>query len=209
VSACPWCREPLPALSREKACPRCGKDLLDASGERLRPLDLDFEAVLADADDASARWLRRGVVLAAVVGAVASIPVPAVTGLAILVLVLAQMFWGRFLVARRYVRHFGAVRRFTTRWLARLVLVMFLLPLHASAFVPFAAVVISPAIFTGTNWILRAYFRFHLVREHRREGVLWIEKLFLVLLALAFVAGLALFAIFSTVILSLLPGGTK
>jgi hypothetical protein len=209
VSACPWCRESLPAIGAPAACPHCGKALTDTSGGRLRPIDIDFEAILGEADAASMTWLKRGAVFSAVVGLLASVPVPVVTGLALVVLIVAQLFWGRFLIARRYLRHYSPLRRFTTRWLARLVLVMFLLPLHGSAFVPFLGVVTAPAVFTGTNWILRAYFRFHFLREHRREGVLLVEKVFLALLAVLFVLGIVVFALFASVILSWLPGGAK
>lgn len=209
MSACPWCRERLPAVEKAPNCPRCGKQLTDSSGARLRPLDLDFEKILEDADGRSLAWTKRGAIVALVLGVVALVPV--VAPFAALVLILALFFWARFLVARPYLRHYGAVRRLVTRWLGRFFIVLVAAPaLGASAgFVPVPglAIVGGPVVFGGTCAIFRWYFRFHLLREHRREGVTVLEKVFLVLGAILCVVGLVLFGLFAWVILSLLPGG--
>jgi hypothetical protein len=193
MSACPWCRERLPAFNAPAQCPKCAKSLVDPSGGRLRPLDLDYETILKEADETSLVWVKRGAIFAAIAGACASVTflVPA----ALVILVLSQFFWGRFLVARRYTKHYSPVRRFATRWITRLTIILFVSPLYASISVPLLGIVTAPLIFTGTNWVLRAYFRFHLDREHRRAGLVFPEILFLVFLSLLFLAVLALFAL--------------
>lgn len=208
MSACPWCREKLPAVKAPDICPHCGKALLDASGARLRPIDLDFETILSEADAASHTWLVRGAIWAAVLGAISLFPVPVVSAGAMLVLIVSQLFWGRFLIARRYVRHFSAVRRFTTRWLSRLTVVTLLMPLYGTVMLWPFGIVTGPALFTGINWLIRAYFRYHFLREHRRQGVNLLEKVFLVVLAFAFLAMLCLFALFWSLLVSVLfPAG--
>lgn len=215
MPACPWCREALPALRTPEACPTCGKPLVDAAGARLRPLDLDFEAILADADARSSLWLRRGAIWAAclAVAAQASLLVPGPGTILLVVasvaLSLSQLFWGRFFMARHYARHFGPVRRMVTRWLTRLGVILLVLPAHASVAIPVAGLVISPAVFTGTNWALRAYFRLHLAREHRREGVLWFEKIAVVLAACVLLVVLCVFGALAWAGFSLFGGAAK
>jgi hypothetical protein len=207
VSACPWCREALPSGPAPAVCPRCGKQLADSKGERLRPLDLDFEKILADADERSLRWTKRGVVFALVLGAVAL--VPGISVVAALLLILGQFFWARFLVARPYLVHFGGVRRLVTRWLGRLFLIAVVsLPLGTvAAPVPGLGLVVGPVVFGGTCLIFRSYFRFHLHREHRREGVTFLEKVFLVILSFLAVIALIVFALIAWGVISFLPGG--
>ena len=60
---CPWCRETLP-LRAGAACPHCGKPLEETSGAKVRPLDLDYDAILRDADESSLRWCNRGAAFA-------------------------------------------------------------------------------------------------------------------------------------------------
>jgi hypothetical protein len=201
MAACPWCREPLPALKLPLLCPHCGKTLVDPEGGRLRPVDLDFETILADADEASLRWIKHGIVWSLVLGVLAAVPVLA--PVAYLVLLFSQLFWGRFLVARRYAVHFSPVRRFTTRWISRLTVLTIMSWFYATVLIPFVGIVTAPALFTGINWAIRAYFRFHFLREHRRQGVLLVEKFFLVVLAVLFVLMLGLFALLMWGILSL------
>jgi hypothetical protein len=205
VSACPWCREALPTLDRSAACPRCGKELTDASGGRLRPLDLDFEAILGEADRSSLLWTKRGAVFALAVAAIGLLP-PAAP-FAILLLILAQFFWGRFFVGRRYLRHFAPLRRLVTRWITRLVLILFIAPAYSAVAVPGAGLVVAPLVFGGTCFAFRWYFRFHFLREHRREGVTFFEKVFVVVLAFLFVVALVVFGLIAWGVLSLVPGG--
>lgn len=205
MSACVWCREPLPALGKLAACPHCAKALVDASGAPLRKIDLDFEAILAAADETALRWTKRGVWFALAMAVLAQVPL--VAPFAILVLLLAQPFWGRFLVARPYVRHYGATRRFVTRWLSRLLVLLLVMPAYGSVGVPFLGLVTAPLVFGGTCWGLRAYFRFHFLREHRREGVVFLEKVFLVLCVLVFVTLIVLFGILVWAGASFLPSG--
>jgi hypothetical protein len=206
VSACPWCRESLPGFKAPPACPKCGKSLVDSTGATLRPLDIDFEAILLDADATSSKWVKRGAIYALVLGALAIVPFLA--PFALFLLLVSQLFWGRFLIARRYTKHFSPVRRFTTRWMARLAVLVVMPWLYATLFIPFLGVVTAPAIFTGINWGLRTYFRFHFLRENRREGVTFVEKIFLVLFAMLFVLMLVLFALIAWGVLSL-PGLSK
>jgi hypothetical protein len=207
-ATCVWCREALPAFGAPAACPSCGKDLHDLGGGRLRPIDLDFERLLAEADASSLKWTKRGAVFAALV-ALLGVPglfLPLLSGAAFVVLFVGQFFWARFLVARPYRRHFSAPRRLVTRWLTRLFLIVVVAPLHGSSLaIPFAGVVLCPLLFAGTCWAFRAYFRFHFEREHRREGILLAEKVFLVVLACAFVVLLVVLALVLWGALSLLP----
>jgi len=205
VSACPWCRESLATLDRSAACPRCGKELTDASGGRLRPLDLDFEAILTDADATALLWTKRGAVFALVVAALGLLP--PLLPFAILVLILSQFFWGRFFVGRKYLRHFAPLRRLVVRWITRLVLVLFVSGAYAAVAIPGVGLVVAPVVFGGTCWALRCYFRFHFLREHRREGVTFLEKVFVVVLAFLFVIALAIFGLVAWGVLSLVPGG--
>lgn len=206
-AACVWCRESLPAFRPPPACPRCGKDLVERSGARLRPLDLDFEAIVAKADASTLLWSKRSVVFALGAGLVGVVPNP-LSAIAFVLLFLGQFFWARFLIAAPYARHFGTTRKLVARWLTRLVLVLGVMPLHGAALaIPFAGFILSAGIFAGTCWAFRAYFRFHLLREHRREGVLVVEKVFLVLLVLVFVLCLVFFAAVLGLVLSFLPEG--
>lgn len=208
MSACPWCREALPAVAAGPLCPHCGKELSDASGARLRPLDLDFEKILADADEQSLVWTKRGVLFALAMGLLSFVPL--LGTVAAVVLVLAQFFWARFLIARHYHRHFGGVRRLVTRWIGRLFLVAVVMPGHlvpSLPQIPGIGLVVGPLVFGGTCAIFRLYFRFHLLREHRREGVTFLEKVFLVVLAFLAVIVLVLFGLFAWGMLSILPGG--
>lgn len=201
MAVCPWCRESLPALRTPETCPHCGRSLADADGGRLRPVDLDFEAILRDADEVSLTWVKRGVVWSLVLGVLAAIPF--IAPVAYLVLLLSQLLWGRFFIARRYARHFSPVRRFTARWISRLTVLTIMSWLYATVLIPFVGIVTAPVLFTGINGAIRAYYRFHFLREHRREGVLVVEKIFLVLLSLLFVLMLGLFALLMWGILSL------
>lgn len=195
-SACVWCREALPAFAATPpACPTCGKELRDTSGERLRPIDVGFEGLLAEADATTSKWVRRSFVFAACAALLGIVPSP-LSAAAFLVLLVGQFFFARFLIARRYARHFAPHRRLVTRWLTRLFLLVVVAPLHGAALaIPVLGVALAAGIFGGTCWAFRAYFRFHFLREHRREGILFVEKVFLVVLAFLFVALLVLFAL--------------
>lgn len=204
MSACPWCREALPAFGAPAACPKCAKPLVDGSGARLRPLDLDFETILADADAASLLWTKRGAVFALAMAVLSLVPL--VAPFSILALILGQFFWGRFFVARRYARHFAPLRRMVTRWIARLVLVLLVSPAYAAVGVPVLGLAVAPLVFAGTCLALRAYFRFHFLREHRREGVTFLEKVFLAVLVVVFLVGLVVLGLVLWLGASLLPG---
>jgi hypothetical protein len=188
---CPWCREELPALRKAPACPHCGRAVETDAGERLRPLDLDYDAILRDADDRSMRWTRRGAVVAFGLAVFSLVPVLG-AAISFVLLVIAQFVWVAFFVSRPYHRHFGALRRFVTRWVRRLAMVLVVVPLHASVFVPFVGLVATPAVFFGACWAVRAYGRFHLVRERERKPITVAEKLLLVLLTLVVLGGLCL-----------------
>lgn len=205
MSVCPWCREALPTFGTLAACPKCAKPLVDAAGARLRPLDLDFETLLTDADSASLLWAKRGAIFALVLAAVSLVPILA--PFAILILILGQFFWGRFFIARRYTRHFAPLRRMVTRWIARLVLLILVSPAYAAVGIPVLGLVVAPLVFGGTCFAIRAYFRFHFLREHRREGVTLFEKAFLVMLAIVFVVMMVVVGVLVWAGASLLPGG--
>ncbi|MCE9635168.1 MAG: hypothetical protein K8T90_05615 [Planctomycetes bacterium] len=205
MSVCPWCREALPTFDKSAACPKCAKPLVDAAGARLRPLDLDFEKFLTDADAASLLWTKRGAIFAFVLAALSLVTI--VAPFTILILILGQFFWGRFFIARRYTRHFAPLRRMVTRWISRLVLVLLVSPAYAAVGIPGLGLVVAPLVFGGTCLGLRAYFRFHFLREHRREGVTLFEKAFLVLLAFVFVVMMVVVGLLVWAGASLLPGG--
>lgn len=186
---CPWCRESLPVLAAGKACPHCGRAIEEASGGKVRTLDLDYAAILADADASSWRWTRRGAFFALALAAVSLVPV-AGAAIAYVLLVVGQFLWAGLLVSRPYHRHFSPVRRLVARWVRRLGLVFVVVPLHAAAFVPFLGLAASPAVFFGACWLVRAYSRFHLVREKERRPVTVLEKMLLVVLAILVMGGL-------------------
>lgn len=212
MSACPWCRERLKPLAKDTKCPTCGKELVDQSGQPLRAIDLDYEAILRDADERSLLWTKRGAIWGfslAGIGLVSTFVFPPLTVLVVFVLIVSQFVWTRFFVLRPYVRHFSPLRRLTTRWISRLSLVLFVAPLHGGALVPGLGLLTTPAIFGGTCWLLRAYHRVHFVREHRREGMMVLEIVFLVVLALAFVCMLGLSYLFLETVLSWLPESVR
>lgn len=186
---CPWCREALPALGAGAACPHCGKAIESPAGEKVRTLDLDYDAILADADASSLRWTQRGALFALVLAAISLVPVIG-AAVSYVLLVIGQFLSAGLLVSRPYHRHFSPVRRLVTRWVRRLGLVFVVVPLHAAAFVPFLGLVASPAVFFGACWLVRAYARFHLVREKERRPVTAMEKVLLAVLALAVLGGL-------------------
>lgn len=187
---CPHCRESLPVFRPPPACPHCGRPLADDAGDRVRPLDLDYERILADADAGSLTWAKRGAIFAFVLAALALVlPVVGAT-VAYVVLVIAQFVWTGFFIARPYHRHFSPLRRLVTRWVRRLVTIFVVLPLHAAVFVPGVGLVASPAVFFGAAWLTRAYVRFHLVREKERRPVTFPEKLLVGVLAVLLVCGL-------------------
>jgi hypothetical protein len=176
-------------LGSGKSCPHCGKAIEEATGEKVRPLDLDYDAILADADARSWRWTQRGALFALVLAAVSLVPVLG-AAVAYVLLVVGQFLWAGFLVSRPYHRHFSPLRRLVTRWVRRLGLVFVVVPLHAAAFVPFLGLVASPAVFFGACWAVRAYSRFHLVREKERRPVTVLEKMLVVVLAILVLGGL-------------------
>ena len=90
----------------------------------------------------------------------------------------------------------------------RLAIVLLVAPLLGTVFIPFLGIVAAPAVFAGTCWVLRAYFRYHFLREHRREGVTVLEKVFLVVMAALFVLLLIVFGVLVWLGVSFLPGGT-
>ena len=182
MNRCPWCRETLSVIAKAPLCPHCGRTVTNDAGERIRDIDLEYDRIAAEADSGSLTWVKRGMVIALVLAVLAVVPV--VAPVAYFLLVIAQFVIARFFVARPYTRQFGAVRRLVTRWTSRMVLFMIVMPAHAAAFVPGLAILVSPLVFGLTLWGLRAYMRFHLKRERERIGVLFVEKVFLVLLVL-------------------------
>jgi hypothetical protein len=155
----------------------------------VRPLDLRYEEILASADETSLRWTKRGAAFAFVLAAVSLVPV-AGGAVAYVLLVAGQFLWAGFLVSRPYHRHYSGMRRIVARWVRRLGMVLVVVPLHAAAFVPFLALVTSPAVFFGACWAVRAYARFHLVREKERRPITAAEKVLAVILGLAALAAL-------------------
>ncbi len=186
---CPWCRESIPLIRAGASCPHCGRAIEEISGEKVRPLDLDYDAILADADSRSMLWTRRGALFALALAAISLVPVVG-AAVAYVLLVVGQFLWAGFLVSRPYHRHFSPLRRLVTRWVRRLGLVFVVVPLHAAAFVPILGLVASPAVFFGACWLVRAYSRFHLVREKERRPVTLIEKMLVVVLAILVLGGL-------------------
>jgi hypothetical protein len=191
---CPWCRETLPALGAGAACPQCGKPLEESSGEKVRPLDLDYDAILADADARTLRWCNRGAVFALCVAAFSLVPVAGAT-VAYVLLVIGQFVWAGILVSRPYQRHFSPLRRLVTRWVRRLGLIFVVLPAHAAAFVPMVGLVATPVVFYAACRIVRAYMRFHIVREKNRTPVTAAEKALVVVLAVLVLGGMCVFGL--------------
>jgi hypothetical protein len=203
---CPWCREQVPALARAAQCPHCGKNLQDERGEAVRTLDLEFDAILADADARSLLWTRRGVAFALGAALFSLVPGPGAAVSAVL-LGLGQLFWCGFLVSRPYHRHFGPMRRLVTRWVRRLATLLVVLPLHASTFVPGLGLLTAPAVFFGACWATREYGRFHLLRERRRDPILFLEKALVFVLAACLLGGLCTFGVLLWLGILVLGGG--
>lgn len=184
---CPWCREELSALaalrSRADACPHCGKQLTDPSGETVRDVDLLPPGAEGEADAAAKRAAARGALVAAVLGLLTLVPL--LSPFAYVAAVVAMFVTGRFFVCRPFARHFSPLRKLVTRWNARLATWLVVLPLYALPVpIPGAAAVAWPLVLWGWAHVLRAYFRFHFRRERAREGILGIEKVLLLVLAL-------------------------
>jgi hypothetical protein len=188
---CPWCRETIPALKRAPTCPHCGKSIETDAGAQLRTLDLDYDAILADADARSLRWCGRGAVFAFVVALFSLVPVVG-AAVASVLLVIGQFLWTGLLIARPYHRHFSPLRRLVTRWVRRLALVFVVVPAHTATFLPFVGLVAAPAVFYVACRLVRAYARFHLVREKERLPVTTAEKALVVVLAGVLLFGLCL-----------------
>ena len=186
---CPWCREGIPLLAAGAACPHCGRAIETLAGERLRPLDLDYDKVLAGADASSLLWTQRGAIFAFALAAISLVPVVG-AAISYVLLVIGQFLWAGFLVARPYHRHFSPVRRLVSRWVRRLALVFIVIPVHSAVFVPFLGLVLSPAVFYVTCRLVRAYSHFHLVREKERRPVTGAEKMLLVAMAIVALGGL-------------------
>lgn len=203
---CPWCREEVGVLQRGPACPHCGKALRDERGDSVRALDLDYDAILAAADERTLLWTRRGAVFAFCAALFSLVPGAGAAVSAVL-LAVGQLVWCGFLISRPYHRHYGPMRRLVTRWVRRLATLLVVLPLHASTFVPFLGLVTAPAVFAGACWATRAYARFHLVRERGREPVLFVEKALIVVMAALLLAGLCLFGVLLWLGILVLGGG--
>jgi hypothetical protein len=185
---CPWCRETVP-FRAGPACPHCGKPLESDEGAKVRTLDLDYDAILADADASSWRWSVRGAGFAFALALLSLVPI-AGAAVAYALLVLGQFVWAGVFVARPYHRHFSPARRLVARWVRRLAMVFVVAPAHASLFVPFVGLIGAPAVFFTACLAVRAYCRFHLVREEERRPVTAAEKALLVVMALLLVGGL-------------------
>ncbi len=179
---CPWCHEPLPARTRDGACPHCGRPLTGADGRALRPLDLRYEGVRVRQEERLGRLLPAGTATAAAIalvmpllhlGVAAAAPVLVVVHLVVVRLVLLRE--ARLLLGRR--------RRFFTRWLTRLVFLWLGVPGWGLAAVPALGVLSGAATFAGLTWGAHAYALLSLDRERQRLPLLLWEKALLVLLA--------------------------
>ena len=108
------------------------------------------------------------------------------------VLIFGQFLFARFGVARSYAIYFGASRKLVARWVSRLALVLIVVPAHSAVIVPgfaIVTVVTAPLVFWLTLLGVRAYFRFHFVRERERLGVLAVEQVLIVIMACVVLAG--------------------
>ncbi len=160
-------------------CPRCGSSLREQGGAVVRPIDIDFDATLARLDELTRKRVRTGPIVALAI----ALPglLPPLAPISAIVLAVLQYFWARFLVARPYARFFSPGRRIVTRWVSRIALLLLGL-LHFAAVAPVVQLVVSPLLFFGLSAAARGYFRFHFLRERRREPVHPLEKVLVVVL---------------------------
>jgi hypothetical protein len=178
-------------FGRGTRCPHCGKALEAAPGQAVRTLDLDYDAIVAEADASSLKWTKRGAVFAFALAVFSLVPVVG-AAVAYFLLLVGQFFWTGFLIARPYQRHFSPMRRLVTRWVRRLGLLFIVVPAYGATFVPVLGLVAAPAIFSGTCWLVRAYHRFHIRREKERRPVTFAEKVLVFVLAFIVLGGLCL-----------------
>lgn len=195
---CPNCREPVPA-QESGACPHCGRPLRDEAGQKLRPLDLDFEGQLKalDARAFAATW--KGAVFAFVAWLLVFVPL--VQFLSPILLVFGQLVWVRIGIAGPYRRHFGTGRKIVTRWLSRLV-VASIASFHIVVLVIPGA---NPLLFAGACALCWVYFRWHLKREHEHLPVAWFERILLGLAVLLLILSVIAVVVLVWVLSSLFP----
>jgi len=153
----------------------------DDQGRLLRPLDLDFDQLLADLDAKAWRATKRGTAIAFGVGLIALLQITSpVVGA---VLFIGQLFWIRLAVIAPFRRYFSPGRRLITRWLSRIV-ILHLAGLHIPAgFAPFGLgpVIVGPVLFGGLCLLASTYHRYHLKQERARAPISLLEKTLLVI----------------------------
>lgn len=186
MNRCPHCRETLSVLSKEPLCPHCGRAIRTDEGAKVRQIDLEGDKILAEADERARVWMKRGAIYAVVVALLGVVPLFA--PIAYVLLVAGQFFFARFGVARPYAAHFGAMRKLVARWVSRLVLVFIVIPAHSAVGIPGLAVVTAPLVFWLTLLGVKTYFRFHFGRERERKGILAVEVVLLIVMALVLLA---------------------
>ncbi len=190
-------------------CPACGRSLRNEQGLDVRELDRDFDTLKTELHETALRRIKKSAIVILVLGLLnsAGAAIPIVNVPLIIVIVIAHFFCSRFLVCAPYAKHFGFTRRVVTRWLSRMF-VLFMAGFHTGGVVPVVAPLVSPVVYLATAGTVWWYHRFHLEREHRREPVTILEKLFLIVAVLLVLALFALLMIFSTSIAELMRPAT-
>ena len=189
-------------MGAKDTCPRCARPISDDEGRNLRPLDLDFEARLAEMDARALANTKKGAVVALVVCLLMFMPPISWFGGGLLVIL--QMIWVRVAIIAPYRKHFGTGRRIVTRWITRLAVATgatLHLPAQAGG-LAFGTFIISPIVFAGLCAAAWRYHRWHLQRERAHLPVAWFEKILLWVFALIFVlvvvgVGLAIWGLHS------------
>jgi hypothetical protein len=186
MNRCPHCRETLGVLSKEPLCPHCGRTIRTEEGAKVRQIDLDGDKILAAADERAQTWMKHGAIYAGVVGLLTI--VPPLIPVAYVLLVVGQFFFARFGVASPYAAHFGGMRKLVARWMSRLALTWLVAVAHAAVLIPGLAIVTAPIVFWLTLLGVKTYFRFHFRRERERQGILAVEVVLLVVMAVVLLA---------------------
>jgi len=201
MKACPWCAEPLPK-PRGDLCPLCGRPLIDASREELRPLDVRYERVEA----AQCETYRTMIIAGGVAVAALSLLMPllhvAVVA-AVPLLAVAHLVLVRLVLVRSATRLLGSTRRRFVRWLGRMAFLWIGIPGYGLTTIPVLGVIAGVGTFVGLTSAMHHYVLWGLGRERRREPLMaWEKALVLGLIALTILVAVVTLVIAALVGLS-------
>ncbi len=196
---CPWCKEEL-KVSGSSTCPHCDSELRNDGGQELRSIDLRYQEVEADQQ----RRLRSVLIYGSVVVGAITLVLPLLHIGAALVtplIVVAHMLALRIYLLRRSHQLLGRTRQFFIRWISRFAFLWIGIPGYGLGAIPLVGILIAVMTFAGLTLALHNYSLWSLHQEYRRDPLAKWEKL--VLLILAIVTALAIFAL---IIATLLVG---